>query len=38
MNNALLMASGGIEIGDCTMIAAHAKLIYQMIMIYMIEV
>ena len=27
MNNALLMASGGIEIGDCTMIAAHAKLI-----------
>ena len=27
MNNALLMASGGIEIGDCTMVAAHAKLI-----------
>ena len=27
MNNALLMASGGIEIGDCTMLAAHAKLI-----------
>ena len=27
MNNALLMASGGIEIGDSTMLAAHAKLI-----------
>ena len=27
MNNALLMASGGIEIGDYTMVAAHAKLI-----------
>ena len=27
MNNALMMASGGIEIGDCTMVAAHAKLI-----------
>ena len=27
MNKALLMASGGIEIGDCTMLAAHAKLI-----------
>ena len=27
MNNALMMASGGIEIGDYTMVAAHAKLI-----------